>query len=141
MSFLLDTCVVAEMWKENAAPAVRQFISRCREDELWISVITVGEIEKGIVRLPAGKRRMILVGLLETLIRTHRKRVLSVDLETARLWGELTARAGKSGIAIPAADGLIAATARQHDLTVATHNARDFRHAGVPVINPWQPSE
>jgi predicted nucleic acid-binding protein len=108
------------------------------EEELFVSVITIGEILKGISLLRGSPKRRALESWLQTLERDYGDRFLSIDLETSRLWGELTASAQKAGRVVHATDGLIAATALRHGLRVMTRNTADFEPAGVLLLNPWE---
>jgi predicted nucleic acid-binding protein len=105
-----------------------------------LSVITIGEIAKGIALLVNGKKKKALATWLVGLEVQFADRIVPVDIETARIWGEMTARAQKSGVVIPAADGLLAATALRHGLHVITRNTKHFEASGALIIDPWQDS-
>jgi predicted nucleic acid-binding protein len=109
-------------------------------DDLFVSLLSVGEIVKGISRLRDGVHKRALETWLGALERNYADRLLGIDLETVHLWGELTATAQKMGRIIPASDGLIAACARRHGLHVMTRNTSDFEPTGVLLVNPWQRS-
>jgi predicted nucleic acid-binding protein len=113
-------------------------VEALNEDDVFVSVISIGEILKGISLLRESPRRRTLELWLKTLERNYTDRILSIDLETCRLWGELTAAAQKAGRVVHATDGLIAATALHHGLRVMTRNTADFEPTGVVVLNPWQ---
>jgi predicted nucleic acid-binding protein len=134
---LLDTCVLSELYRTNAAPQVRQFIADFPDDALYLSVITLGELGNGIALLPDGRKKHDLSVWVRRIMTTYAARVLAVDAEVAEIWGEITANAQKQGIVIPAADGLIAATALRHGLHLVTRNVRDFQATGVLLLNPW----
>ena len=139
MRALLDTCVYSELRSARPNPGVRQAIDDFASDDLYISVVSVGEIAKGIALLhdsTANKRG--LESWLRALELGYVDRLLPVDLETAHIWGELTATAQKRGRAIPAADGLIAATAMRHGLHVMTETPPILRPTGVLLLNPWK---
>ena len=136
MKILLDTCVLSEIRKANGEPAVKSAVEAHRENA-YLSVITIGEILKGAALLAQGRSQRRLLAWLEGLQSEFGPRTLPVDVEIARLWGELTARAQRGGRQIAAPDGLIAATARRHGLPVMTRNVGDFAPAGVEVVNPW----
>ena len=107
--------------------------------DVAISVLTLGEIERGITPLPAGRRRSTLERWLSTdLTQQFQGRILAVDEAVAREWGRLAARAGTSGRILPVIDGLLLATAAVHGLTLATRNEADCAARGVPVFNPWR---
>jgi hypothetical protein len=113
-------------------------VDALKEEELFVSVITIGEILKGISLLRGSPKRRALEAWLETLERDYGDRLLSIDLETSRLWGELTASAQKAGRVVHATDGLIAATALRYGLRVMTRNTADFEPTGVLLLNPWE---
>jgi toxin FitB len=134
---LLDTCVVSELRRPDCHASVRKAIKSLESDDIFLSVITVGEISKGIALLKDSRRRRHLELWLRALERDHASRILSIDVEVCRTWGNLTASAQKRGKTIPATDGLIAATARQHGLHIMTRNVEHFNVAGILVVNPW----
>jgi toxin FitB len=138
MRVLLDTCVLSELRGARPNPGVRQAIEDFASDDLYVSVVSAGEIAKGIALLPDSRNKRGLEGWLRALELGYADRLLPVDLETAHIWGELTATAQKHGRAIPAADGLIAATAMRHGLHVMTRNTADFEATGVLLVNPWK---
>jgi hypothetical protein len=113
-------------------------VEEIADEDLYISVITGGEIIKGIELLEDGRRKRTLRSWLRTLERDYTDRLLSVDREAAHIWGELTAMAQKRGRVVSASDGLIAATARRHGLHVMTRNIDDFEPTGAMLINPWE---
>ena len=137
MRVLLDTCVLSELRHPKGSPAVRAAVEALNEEDLFVSVTSIGEILKGISLLKERAKRRALEAWLQTLERDYGDRLLAIDLETCRLWGELTARAQKSGRVVQAADGLIAATALRHGLRVMTRNTADFEPTGVLLLNPW----
>ncbi len=137
MKVLLDTCVLSELRRPNGHPRVRQAVGVLDDENIFLSVISVGEIFKGIALLRESPKKRALETWLQTLERSYADRVLPIDLETSRTWGELTAAAQKAGRALHAADGLIAATALRHGLRVMTRNTADFERTGVLLLNPW----
>jgi len=134
---LLDTCVLSELRRGKGHPSVRRAVQRLDSDNLFVSVVSIGEIAKGISLLKESKNKRDLAAWLQAIERYYADRVLSVDLETSHTWGELTASAQKAGKIVPASDGLIAATARRHGLHVMTRNTADFEPTGVMLVNPW----
>ena len=134
---LLDTCVISELRRSNGDRRVRESVEGFSSEDLFLSVLSIGEIARGIGLLAEGRKKQGLGNWMKTVMQLYGDRVLPVDLETSRLWGELTAAAGRLGKGIPVADGLIAATARRHGLQVMTRNTADFEWTGVVVINPW----
>ena len=106
---------------------------------LYLSVLTVGELEKGIARLAASTRRTRLQSWLRRdLLRRFGHRLLPVDARTAARWGVLTGESENHGQPLPVIDSLIAATALVHGLAVVTRNIGDFARCGATCINPWQ---
>lgn len=138
MKVLLDTCVLTELRRTDGHPGVKSAVADIPDTSLYLSVLTAGEIAKGIALLAAGPKRRLLQAWLTGLENLFADRILAVDAETARLWGELSARAQKSGKIIPAVDGLLAATALRHGLHVMTRNTRHFQASGAHVLDPWQ---
>jgi len=141
VSVLLDTCIISELCRATADPRVRNAVGRRSPDELFLSVITLGELRTGVALLPAGQKRSGLEGWLEELQHEFADRVLPVDLETSHIWGEITARGRLKGEQVPATDGLIAATALRHGFQIMTRNTRHFEASGALVVNPWRDDE
>ena len=138
MRVLLDTCVLSELRHPKGHPGVRQAVDAFEEGDLFISVISIGEILKGVSLLRESPKKHALAAWLQTLERNYGDRLLAIDLEVCRLWGELTARAQKAGRVVHATDGLIAATALRHGLRVMTRNTTDFEPTGALLLNPWE---
>lgn len=138
MRVLLDTCVLSEIRQPDGNRNVRRAVEEIADEDLYISVITVGEMIKGIELLEDGRRKRTLQSWLRTLERDYADRLLSVDRDAAHIWGELTAMVQKRGRVVSAGDGLIAATARRHGLHVMTRNIDDFEPTRAMVINPWE---
>jgi len=134
VSFLLDTVVLSELRKAKPSRKVVQWIKAQKAESLFISVVSVGEIERGIER--ARKSNVVFAAeleqWLEILLNLYADRVLPVCANSARLWGRLSAKLGHDG-----ADLLIAATALRHGLTVVTRNVKHFAPTGVHVFNPF----
>jgi len=137
---LLDTCTLSELRQPKPDAGVARAIQALDSDDLFVSAITIGEIVKGVALLPDGQKKRLLQTWLQTLERHYGDRILPIDLEICRMWGDLTAAAQKTGHTIPASDGLIAATARRHGLYIMTRNTADFEASGVPLLNPWGPA-
>jgi toxin FitB len=136
--FLIDTNVISELVKPRPEKKVAFWISAIDENLLWLSVLTLGEIRKGIAFLPATARRLILEGWLELeLPERFYGRILSIDQPVADRWGRLSAEAATAKRPLPVIDGLLAATALHHNLTLVTRNTRDVAPTGVAVFNPW----
>ena len=137
MKFLLDTCVVSELQRKRPNARVHAAVSALRASDLFLSVVTLGELTKGIALLSRGKKKTAIEDWLVALESECANRILPIDAETARIWGELSARAQKAGKPIPTADGLIAATAIRRGLQVMTRNTSDFRETRAVIVNPW----
>ena len=134
MSYLVDTNVLSELRrKQPQSEVVAWFAQRARQT-LYISVLTLGEIRKGIERLDAARQQPLLDWLEVDLPNYFLGRLLAVDAQTADRWGRLLGSAGRP---LPAEDSLLAATALRHDLTLVTRNTADFEGTGVLLINPW----
>ncbi|MBC7356927.1 MAG: type II toxin-antitoxin system VapC family toxin [Desulfacinum sp.] len=138
MRFLLDTCVLSELLRAVPAQPVVDWIAAQEEVDLCISVLTVGEIHKGAEKVSDPARRMKIRRWLERdLAERFYGRILPIDIQVARVWGTVQAKAEANGRPMPAIDGLIAASAIAHDLTVVTRNTRDMEISGVSLLNPW----
>jgi predicted nucleic acid-binding protein len=134
---LLDTNVVSELQKPNGNPRVKQAIER-RMADLYLSVITLGEILYGVALLEAGARRRELERYYRRLEAAFGDRVLPVSAEIAENWAQMRADRRNAGRPLALADGLIAATALVHDLTLWTRNMDDFKETGARLLNPWE---
>jgi predicted nucleic acid-binding protein len=132
--YLLDTVVLSELRRRERNPGVVDWVSGQRPSELYLSVVTIGEIERGI-QLQQARNAAFATSLtvwLDKLLHLYADRILGIDTDVARRWGRLSAAIGHDG-----ADLLIAATAQEHGLTVVTRNLRHFEPTGVTVLNPW----
>ena len=134
MKFLVDANVLSEATKPEPDPRVLIWL-RENDHEIVVNPVVLGELEYGILLLPAGRRRTRLQQWFADGVR--RIRVLDFDAETASAWAQLLASLKKKGLAMPIKDSLIAATALVHGLTVATRNTADYRNAGVPLVDPF----
>ena len=133
--FLLDTDILSALRRRDRNPEAIRWVEAQRTSDLYLSVVTVGEIERGIVQqrkhdLSFAKELSLW---LDRVLAWYSDRILLVDVATARRWGQLSATLGHDG-----ADLLIAATALEHGLTVVTRNVRDFEPTGVPTVNPLE---
>ena len=138
MSFLLDTNVVSEWTKPRPNPGVIQWLSQVDENEVFLSVVTFAELRHGIERLPAGARKRNLDGWLRSeLPLRFESRIVLVDGAVADTWGRIVSRSESRGRPLAAMDGLIAATAEVHGLTLVTRNTSDFEPAVKSLLNPW----
>lgn len=138
MTFMLDTCVISELVKPRPDENVVRWIDSVDERRLFLSVLTLGELEKGISKLQASQRKDDLREWLEhDLTARFEGRILSVDFAVAVAWGALQGEAERSGKKLPVIDSLLAATAEIHQLTIATRNVADFEGCSVAIFNPW----
>jgi len=138
VSWLLDTCALSEYAKKAPAPEVIAWLDEQDEASLYISVISLGEIEKGILKLRAGDRRRSqkLTAWLGKVEQRFAGRILPLDAAALHVWAQIAARSEQAGQPLPVMDGLIMATAQCHGLTVVTRNVQDF--AAYPqIFNPW----
>ena len=137
MRVLLDTCVLSELRRPDGRQGVRRAVQALANEDLFVSVLSIGEITKGVAALKTGRKKRALLGWLQGMERHYADRILPIDLETSHIWGELSAVAQQSSKIVPAIDGLIAATAFRHGLHVMTRNTEHFEPAGVLLLNPW----
>lgn len=136
--FLLDTNCISELVRAHPEPRVVEWLEYTDEAALYLSVLTLGEIRKGVAALPQSKRRTRLETWLEVDLRARfSDRILPVDAIVADRWGLLAAQVKRKGMPLAVIDGLLAATALHYNLTVASRNDTDFLSAEVPVLNPW----
>lgn len=138
MKYLLDTCVISELTKPVPNSDVISWLNSIDADKLFISVITIGEIQKGLSKLSDIKKKKKLTEWLNTLLDKYQDRLISIDLKVAEKWGFLLGNSEKKGVSISSIDGLLAATVYTHNLTLVTRNESDFIHVDIPVFNPWQ---
>lgn len=138
MSYLLDACVISEFVKPRPNEKVVEWMRQADPDGIHLSVITIGEIRKGIEKLPRSKRKEALQDWLDNqLLARFEGRILALDAPVMLTWGELVGRLEHQGRTISVLDSLIAAIALHHDLRLVTRNESDFAHAGVEIVNPW----
>jgi toxin FitB len=136
--FLLDTNVISELIKPRPELRVTRWISATDESLLYLSVLTLGEIRKGITALPLIARRTALEAWLDRDLQLRFEgRVLAIDLAVADRWGQLSGNPAARKHPIPVIDGLLAATASQYNMTFVTRNKADIQATGVPVFDPW----
>lgn len=139
MSFLLDTNAISEWVKPRPDPGVVRWFDQVDEDRTYLSVITLGELRKGINRLTNGRRRDRLDRwLTDELPDRFGNRILPIDTAIADQWGQLLAHTETAGTPINGTDALIAATALAHRLQVVTRNVTHFQPADVDILCPWQ---
>ncbi|NOY42276.1 MAG: type II toxin-antitoxin system VapC family toxin [Planctomycetes bacterium] len=137
MRTLVDTCVLSEIRHPRGNPQVREQFQALASETIYLSVLTLGELKKGIEKLKPGSKKKSLNEWLDQVVDSAENRILPIELETAVIWGEITAKSAAKGKQIPPVDGLIAATAIQHGLHLMTRNVADFELTGAMLINPW----
>lgn len=142
MSYILDTNVISELISSQPDPYVAAWVEDLDPQLVFLSVITIGEMKKGIEKLSSSNRKADLDAWLngDLLVRFH-DHLLPLDIDTLLAWGTLTARLEASGKPMPAIDSLLAATAAQTGFTLVTRNVRDFEHTGIALFNPWDVEE
>lgn len=138
-AYLLDTNCISELVRPKPERRVLEWMEAADETLLYLSVLTLGEIRKGVAALAQGKRRTRLETWLEVDLKARFfGRIIPIDSAIADRWGLLAAEAKHKGNALSVIDGLLAATALQHNLTVVSRNSSDFTNTQVQVLNPWQ---
>lgn len=136
MSYLIDTNVLSELRRHAPNANVVRWVAERPASTLFLSVLTLGELRKGIEAIDESDRKRALLDWLDVeLPNFFAGRILPVDAAVADRWGRLLAQAGRT---LPAIDSLLAATALRHDLTMVTRNLKDFRLPDVQVLNPWE---
>lgn len=135
MSYLLDTNVLSELRRKTPNPGVVEWFAQRPASTLYLSVLTLGELRKGVEGMADASRRTALLDWLEAELPIFfTGRILPVDAQVADRWGRLAAAANRP---VPAIDSLLAATAAHHGLSLVTRNVRDFANLGLEIINPW----
>jgi len=135
MSYLIDTCALSELISSRPDENVVSWFENAPQEGLFLSVLTLGEIRKGVEKMPKSRRRNQILSWLEhELPSWFEGRVLSIDNPVADEWGRFLARVERP---LPAIDSLIAATSLYHRLTVVTRNVKDFDFSDIDILNPW----
>jgi toxin FitB len=138
MKYLLDTCVVSELIAKQPNQTVLDWLNTQPNQDLYLSAITIGELIKGIGKLPDSKRKSSLQNWFEDdLLVRFAARILPLDLDAMLLWGKLISRLEPQGRILPLMDSLIAAIALQGAFTLVTRNEKDFAGTGLTIFNPW----
>jgi len=137
--FLLDTNIVSELIRSRPEPKLSRWIASTDENLLYLSVLTMGEIRKGIVQLGKTARQIELQSWVDRdLSSRFVDRILPIDEAVADRWGWISGQAMVSRVRLPVIDGLLAATALHYNLTFVTRNTRDVLATGAVLFNPWQ---
>lgn len=137
MNYLADTDAISEFKKKKPNTGVLEWFAAQDEETLHVSVITVGEIEKGIAKIVDPVGRQNYAAYLERLVLRFDKRILPIDVRIARRWGKLYGVLQSEGRVLPFWDSLIAATALEYDLTIITRNRRDYAETGALILDVW----
>jgi predicted nucleic acid-binding protein len=139
LKYLLDTCLVSELVRERPDQGVLEWIEQQDEQALFLSVLTLGELHKGVAKLPDGRKKSQLRHWLDDDLQTRFSgRMLDIDASIATLWGRIQGEAEQRGSRMPVIDSLLAATAQANGLAVVTRNGTDMAGSGVEIINPWK---
>ena len=139
MNYVLDTNVISELISKRPDREIVKWLDRLDPNTIYLNVITIGEIRKGIEKLLPSKRRETVRDWLETdLLLRFQGRILEITAEVMLVWGELVGRLEKEGKPISAIDSLIAAIALQGNYSLVTRNEHNFQYSGVKIINPWK---
>lgn len=138
MNYLVDTNVISELTKPLPNPAVVRWLAESDEDRVFLSVISLAEIRRGIALMDSGRRRDQLEAWFRIEVpQRFERRLIGVDREIAERWGDVIAASRRRGIGLSAMDGFLAATAQAHNLTLVTRNLRDFASLDLILLNPW----
>ncbi len=138
MGWLVDTNILSELTLPQPEAQVESFLRRSK-DRVFVSVLSIGEIRKGIASLPMSNKRAMLQDWLDNEIMPwFGARALPVTLAIAESWGDLAGRMKMAGRPRPVLDSLLGATALTHDLVLVTRNARDYDGLGITILNPWE---
>ena len=135
--YLLDTVAISDSAKRAMHAGIRDFLTTTLSHQLFVSVVTIGELHFGMNLLPQGQRREDIRDWTLGVEERYQGRILAVDEAVSKVWGSVRAETKSRGFTIPVSDLLIAATALHHDLTVVTHNVKDFTPTGCKILNPW----
>ncbi|MBI3185790.1 MAG: type II toxin-antitoxin system VapC family toxin [Myxococcales bacterium] len=139
MSFLLDTCFISELTKRRRDQGVLRWLEEQDESDLFLSIVTIGELEKGLAKVRDARRRERLNEFIEVqVVDRFRERMIEIGEPVWRRWGTLCGVAERAGRPLPVLDALVAAAAQVHGMTVVTRNEADFLRCEVPVVNPWR---
>ena len=138
MNFLLDICIISEPKQKRPSERVLEWLNAQDESKLYLSVLTVGEIKKGIARLESSKKKTELERWLEKLRARFARRILPLSEKTFLVWGKMYGEFERKGIVRPAFDSLLEATALELDMIFVTRNVKNFQHSSVTVLNPWE---
>ena len=137
MRYLLDTCILSEPFKRQPDPHVIAWLRSVDQSSLYTPSVVLGEIRKGVEKMPASARREMLEKWLADYLRFYADNIVAFDAEVAMTWGKLVGKLQLDGISPPVIDSQIAATALHHGMTLVTRNVRDMQATGVDIFNPF----
>ena len=138
MNYLLDTCLISELARPEPNKQVVEWVLNENETKFYVSVLTFGELHKGIEKLPKSKKKEELrIWVENELTNRFQNRIIGIDMRVSTTWGKILCITEKKGKPMPAIDSLIAATGIAYDLTIVTRNLADMEQSGVKLLNPW----
>lgn len=138
MKFLLDTNVISEPKQKKPNKKVLEWLDAQDESKIYLSVLSIGEIRKGIARLESGKKKAELDEWLEKLRRRFAQRLVPLSEKTFLVWGRMYGEFENKGVVRSTLDSLLEATALEHDLILVTRNIKNFQNSQVTILNPWE---
>ena len=139
MRFLLDTCVISEFIRKKPSAKLIHWILAKNEEDLYISVLTLGEVQQGISKLLDSERKLSLQRWLDTDVsKRFDKRIIAIDKDIVDCWGRLRGLAMREGRHFPVIDSLLEATAIVNGMTIVTRNVDDFKGSQISIRNPWE---
>jgi predicted nucleic acid-binding protein len=134
VKYLLDTCVLSELARKQPHQAVIRFYNKTPVEAMFISVLTAGELKKGILKLRDSQKKKVLLHFYTSTLVEHQVNILTLGLDVSDCWASLQSSCPRT---LPVIDSLLAATALHHDLTLVTRNEKDFDDTEVRIFNPW----
>ena len=137
MGYLIDTCLISELRRPVPSESVKNWFQTCEENQLFISVLTIGEIKYGMQRLQSGKKKDDLEEWFNQVIDSYSNRILPITQHICITWAIMRSTAENKGLQLSVIDGLLAATAKEHNLILVTRNIKDFKPTNIHIINPW----
>jgi Predicted nucleic acid-binding protein, contains PIN domain len=139
MNYLFDTNLISELIAQRPNQKVIDWIDSLDPESIYLSVITLGELHKGVAKLPDSRRKQQILEWLEEQFQVRfSEQLVEITTETMLVWGQLVARLEREGHPMPAIDSLIAASALAGGFTLVTRNTADFQHTGISLLNPWE---
>jgi len=138
LKYLIDTCVISELRKPEPNNSVVKFLRSIDESEIYLSSMTLGEVHRGIQKLPQSKKRTELLLWVGSIEQQFEDKILSFNKEVSIFWGQLMARLESEGNRMSAFDSIICATSLYNNCCIITRNVKDFEKSGIEIINPWE---